>query len=316
MAKMKITRKKLHHLYYLERKTTRQVAKELGIGQTSVRRWMRHFGMIARNSSESRIKHPRKSLSKNNMEKAYLLGLCAGDVSACKRTPFTVELTTSTTRPAMINLFYNVFGKYGHCIQWPRKSNISFQWALYCGLDKSFTFLLDKSLEVPKENNLFYSFLAGYTDAEGCWSITRSHDVRIFIRFLLTTGDLEILKKIKEKLENDGYNPRFRCIPVKNKYKSKKLRRTKTLYELSLYRKEEVVSLAKKLLSFSKHEEKIDKIKLILRIKNKKYWSEVESELKEFKKIIINKRDDCINKARSEYELRRIKSKRYLPSDN
>lgn len=128
------------------------------------------------------------------------------------------------------------------------KVTLNYQWALHCALDKSFTFLLNKNIKIPqKKNNLFYSFLAGYADAEGCWAITRSYKVQVYFRFLLCTGDFGILKQIKEQLEINGYHPSFRqiIIKIKNNYKSQKLKHTKELYELGIHRKEEVISLIK-----------------------------------------------------------------------
>lgn len=302
---MKITRKKLHQLYYLEKKTTRQVAKELGVGQTTIRRWMKKFGMIARNSSESRIKHPRKSFSKRSIEKAYLLGLCSGDVSACKRNPFTIEVTTATTHPAMINLFCDVFGKYGHVFKWPRKSNLNIhQWALSCGLNISFIFLTEKSFKIPGGNEEFLSFLSGYSDAEGCWFISKSHYTGVSFRFILNTGDLEILNKIKEKLGKMGYHPTFRTIPIDQKQRGTTFRCTKALHELSLNRRKEIISLAKKMLPLSHHKEKIDKIDLMLKLKDKKYWIEVESKIKTLREKIKIEVNECVNQARLEYDCR------------
>jgi SOS-response transcriptional repressor LexA len=305
---MGFDRKRLYHLYFVEKKSTRQVAKELGVGQSTVRRWMEKYGLIARNLSESRLKHLRRPFSGDIVEKTYLVGLCAGDISALKRTPFTIEVTTATTHPAMINLFYDVFRKYGHCVKYPRKSNLNYEWGLLCALDLSFAFLLNKNVMVPEEDKLFYSFLAGYSDAEGCWAITPSHGVRIYFRFILCTGDSKILKQIKEKLEAKGYHPSFRQVNIekKTKYKSQKLKHTKKLYELCIHRKKEVATLIKNLLLFSKHKEKIGKMNLILRIMNKKYWREVESEIKMFKEAIKKGTDGCINQARLEYELRKI----------
>jgi len=300
---MRISREKLHQLYYSEKKTTRKVAKELGVGQTTVRRWMKKFGITARDPSESRRKHPRKSFSKNSIEKTYLLGLCSGDVSVCIRNPFTIEVTTATTHPAMINLFYDVFGKYGHVFKWPRGNNLNIrQWALCCGLDTSFIFLTEKTFEIPEDNEEFLSFLSGYSDAEGCWYISKSHSTGISFRFILYTGDLEILSGIKEKLEKMRYHPTFRTISISQKQKGTKFRCTKALHELSLSRREEVISLAEKIRRLSHHKEKIDKISLMLEVKDKKYWVEVESKIKTLKEKIKNEVNECINQAELEYE--------------
>lgn len=138
-----ITAYRLRQSYVLEKKSTRQIAKELGIAQSSVRRWMKRFRIPARRGG-CPLKYPRSPFSGDEGEKAYLLGLRAGDLYAQQRTPNTVEVTTATTHPAMIDLFHDVFGKYGHCNKYPRRSNMGYEWALYCGLDTSFGFLKNK----------------------------------------------------------------------------------------------------------------------------------------------------------------------------
>jgi len=87
---------------------------------------MKRFQVPARKGGNP-LKYPRKPFSGNEKEKAYLLGLRAGDIYAQQRTPNTVEVTTATTHPAMIDLFYDIFDKYGHCGIYPRKSNMGYE---------------------------------------------------------------------------------------------------------------------------------------------------------------------------------------------
>lgn len=288
----------LYRLYILEKKSTRQIAREVGMAQSSVRRWMKRYKIPARKGG-SPLKYPRESFSGYEREKAYLLGLRAGDISALKRTPNTVEVSTSTTHPAMITLFYQVFGKYGHCSRGPRKSNIGYEWALYCGLDTSFEFLKDKPTELPKEDELFYSFLAGYIDAEGCWKIAPSHHVLISFGLIISAEDLEILNSIREKLKNDGYHPSFRINNRKSRFKE-----TRPLYELSLSTRSEVVSLIERILPLIQHREKIEKMRLILQMKDEKYWEVINEKVKALREQIKNEVDECVKEARTQYELR------------
>jgi transposase-like protein len=99
-----VSSEKLRELYLIEKKSTRQIAKQLGMAQTSVRRWMTRYGISARNPW-SPLKYPRTHFFGDEREKAYLLGLRAGDLSVCQRTPYTIEVTTASSHPAMIDSF-------------------------------------------------------------------------------------------------------------------------------------------------------------------------------------------------------------------
>jgi len=299
-----VTREKLQELYLEEKKSTRQTAKELEIAQTSVRRWMIRYGIPARNPW-AQLKYPRTHFSGNEEEKAYLLGLRAGDLSVLQRTPYTVEVTTATSHPAMVNLFYEVFSRYGHCGKWPRLSNLGYEWALYCGLDTSFTFLVHKILEAPAENELFYPFLAGYIDAEGCWKISSHHHRWVDLGLVVGSKDFEILSSIQKKLKEDEYHPVF-CINTRQS----RFNETRPLYELCLSRRKEVLSIIQRVIPFMKHREKIEKTKLIMEIKDEKAWKNVCDKIKAFRKRIKMNVDECVEEAGSLYELKRNISNR------
>ena len=289
---------KLVELYLTEKKSTREIAKQLGMAQTSVRRWMIRYNVPARSPGAS-LKYPRTHFSGDKKEKAYLLGLRAGDLSAFQRTPNTIEVTTATSHPAMIDLFYNIFSKYGHCGGWPRSSNLGYEWGLYCGLDTSFTFLVNKSSEAPAEKKLFHPFLAGYIDAEGCWKISPNHDRWISFGLVICSQDLGILSSIQKKLKEDGYHPSL-CI---NNKKSR-FNEVSPLYELLLNRRDEVISIIQRIIQLLRHREKIEKAKLILEIKNEKVWANVSDKIKRFRGRIKMDVGICVKEARRLYEFR------------
>lgn len=293
-----VSSEKLRELYLIEKKSTRQIAKQLGMAQTSVRRWMTRYGISARNPW-SPLKYPRTHFSDDEREKAYLLGLRAGDLSVCQRTPYTIEVTTASSHPAMIDLFYDVFSKYGHCGRWPRSSNLGYEWGLYCGLDTSFTFLVHKPSKAPVERKFFYPFLAGYIDAEGCWKISPNHRKWISFGLVICSEDLGILSSIRERLKEDGYHPSF-CI----NNRESRFHDTGSLYELLLNRRDEVISIIQKVIQLLKHREKIDKARLILEIKNEKAWESVSNRIKAFKERVKRDVDKCVNEARRLYEFK------------
>lgn len=54
MIKNKITKEELQKLYWDKEMSTRDIAEYLNVGQTTVRRWMKNYGIEARTSKESK----------------------------------------------------------------------------------------------------------------------------------------------------------------------------------------------------------------------------------------------------------------------
>ena len=156
---------------------------------------------------------------------------------------------------------------------------------LYCYLDKSFNFLVRKPLKVPKRNDLFYSFLAGYADADGSWVI-KGKNGRVYFTFEIGSKGSELLRQIKEKLEENGYHPSLTSIMKKETEVGRSSDTNENFHALSLTRREEVIHLADRILEYSRHEEKVAKIKLMLKVKNKKRWSEVKDEVEDLRDTV------------------------------
>jgi len=116
------------------------------------------------------MRHARHAFSRDKMEKAYLVGLRAGDINAWRKTRNTVEVRVSTTHPAMAKLFSDSFRQYGHIMADAGKAYLPgrYRWQIRAHLDNSFRFLISKTSDLPKDSSRFYHFLAGYSDAECC----------------------------------------------------------------------------------------------------------------------------------------------------
>lgn len=291
----------LSQLYVNENMSTRETAKRLGISKTTVTRWIKRYEIPMRKYKNP--KYPRKPFSNNEIEKAYMLGLRAGDIHA-RNICRTVAVSTGTTHPSMIKLFYKIYGKYGHCnkISCKNKSMNNYCWMVYCYLDRSFDFLIPKPSRLPKRNDLFYSFLAGYVDAEGSWVI-QGKNGRICFVFEIGSRDSELLKRIKGKLEENGFHPSLTSI-IKEDDRDCSNDTTEKICILSLTRREEVISLAKRILEYSQHKEKLTKNKLMLKTKDKKHWPEVKDEVEGLRKHIKKDVKGCIKQAEEDYKRR------------
>jgi hypothetical protein len=223
------------------------------------RRKLRRIGAI-RSQSEGQMQHARRAFSKDRME-AYLVGLRAGDINAWRKTRNTIEVRVSTTHPAMAKLFSDSFSQYGHIMADAGRAYLPgrYRWQARAHLDNSFSFLVPKSSDLPKESNRFYGFLAGYSDAECCWSVYFSKK-RIKTSWSIESRDLFLLRSIRDRLRCEGFHPLHY---VFRKQRSQRFRKNqkpeapenRETAELRLVRKREVLILAEKLLSISRHRE-------------------------------------------------------------
>jgi len=94
--------------------------------------------------------------------------------------------------------------------------------------------------------------------------------------FNIATGDPKILKQIKKGLETLNYHP-YLYLESKKGAKTSYGTYNQDMFDLTINRKKEIISLINKLLPLSKHSEKIRKMNFILENKNKK-WSEIEEK--------------------------------------
>lgn len=297
------TRDELHRLYWIEGKSTIRIGKQLEVCKETVRKWLNAYKLPIKEKSEACKKYLRNPFSGNEAEKQYMFGFCTGDAHVCKRC-HTIDVCTTTTHPAMIKLFYKLFNGYGHCSKGPGKSRLGYQWSLRCGLDESFEFLLKRGFGGP-----FYPFLAGYSDAEGCWMIRKSHRDGIAFAFEIQTEDRDILEQISLKLRSDGYHPTFGLELEKGTpLKRSKGTLNRDLYYLRLLRRVEVLSLAEKLLPYSQHEEKIRKMQLMLKIENERSWMRVKNEIEALREEIKEEVEECMRQAEEEHKRRREKA--------
>ncbi|MDI6884668.1 MAG: hypothetical protein QMD00_06065, partial [Hadesarchaea archaeon] len=161
MFKRKITagREELRHMYWTQRMSTKQIAEKYGATPEAARHWMIKYWIPRRNHYEATIKYARKPFSGEGHELSYLLGLRAGDIHARRRATNTIGANVTTTCPPMIELFERTFGSYGYVKKYPVKGPLVYGWYVYCDLDMSFNFLIEKPISAPDWGD-FYAFLA------------------------------------------------------------------------------------------------------------------------------------------------------------
>jgi hypothetical protein len=291
----KISKKVLKKLYIVKKLNTRQIAERFGCCEETVRKRLIKYKIPIRSNSESKTKYPKKNFSSNLEEKTYMIGFRIGDLSV-RRNHALVNVRGTSTHSSFVQLIKRVFGKYGHLVVRIRFYKGLNQFYISCDLNKSFEFLLEKLDKIPEwvldSQECFYSFLAGYSDAEGSWGIFRTGKNRKAIRFRFYIGNCDkiILEQIKNRLINDRIKALLYLACKKGtELNYGKLR--KDFYHLMVVEKNSVITLAKKLLFYSQHREKIKKIKLILSSINKG-WYEVKGDIFKLRKQIHSERLD------------------------
>jgi hypothetical protein len=287
--KYKINKKLLEKMYIQNKFSCRKIAEELKINSSeTVRYWLRKYKIKRRNLSESRTKYVKISFYGGMKEKAYLLGLRVGDIHA-RMNHNMIRVESGTSHSSQLKMFRIVFEKYSHVHVYLNRHQEWFEWNMYCDLDKSFDFLLVKPIRVPswisENDDLFFSFLAGYADCEAGIDIGKNNVNNIRFVFRLRTSDLKILNQIQNKLNEKGIYATLNLEKVKGE-KTNFGKHNKDFWCLAVQRKVDVAKLSSLLLKNSKHYEKIRKMKLVLKYFKETSWNKVANEVTKMRKII------------------------------
>jgi len=293
IKRFEIAKGVLENLYLKEKLNTIQIAEKFNVSYSTVRNKLIKYDVPIRSKSERMTKYPKRYFSGNLKEKAYMIGLRAGDINAYRHFNL-IRIQTASTHPAQIKMVKNVFGKYSHIGLSTYTNNHGKEWCIYSDLDDSFSFLIIKSNEIPKwilsNNELFFCFLASYIDCEGNLEIAKSNENDVRFIFRIRSYDKIILKQIKNKLEKLGLKVNFFLDKKEGSYTTfGKLK--KDFYGIRIYRKTNIIKLINVVLSLSHHDEKIRKMNFILENKDRK-WNEIKDKIvdlrNEIKKEVIN----------------------------
>ena len=222
-------------------------------------------------SRKGRLVYRRHPFAGSRADQAYIWGLKSGDISAFRDSASTIRARLSTTHPAMSELFVATFGRYGRCVSMPDRAFLPshYCWKLAVNLDNSFESVLHVPPKLPTTPRLFFGFLAGYSDSEGCWCIYSNKGHPAFA-FVMESKDKPILLHVRATLRRMGFHPLFYRDVGRGKGR------------LELRRRAEVIDLAGRLIPLSKHREKRERMSLILK-SHVMNWNELHLELRKLK---------------------------------
>lgn len=136
-------------LYRDQGKTLNEISIVLGISKSTARD---HIARQTQLRPRSTPRFSRIPFSGDELERTYLLGYRAGDINAFQDSAETVTARVSTTHPAMLEMFWQCFSRYGRCKVVPRHVFLTgYDWQILVYLDNSFRFLLPKPPKPPSE---------------------------------------------------------------------------------------------------------------------------------------------------------------------
>lgn len=258
--KIFFTKEQLQDWYLNKKMSTWKIEKEFHISRGTVHRKLKEWNIPSRDIAESHISNKR-SFSGSLYEKAYLIGFRIGDlhIRLLGKKSRILQVRTGTTVVEQAELFEKLFSPY--CKVW-KKETSNGKINLQAGLDLSFSFLLEKNEPnwVFEKQGLFFSFLAGFVDAEGCIKLSNKRAY-----FSLGNMSKKILQKIKKYLAIYKVNSPKIVTSDHTKYVGKDgYGHNGKYYILPINRKKDLLYILKKLLKFSKHGNKIKDMRLAI----------------------------------------------------
>ena len=172
-----ITKNELKKFYIDKRMSSRKIAKIYNCAYSTIDRKIREFGFPIKTLAAAHIFSHRANFLGNLKEKAYLIGFSIGDLRVRKiyKNSETIHIDCGSTKPEQISLIKRLFKKYGKI--WISKPNKLNKVQVECCVNTTFDFLLKKFDLFPnwvfKTKKLFFSILAGFSDAEGCFFVSK-----------------------------------------------------------------------------------------------------------------------------------------------
>jgi predicted transcriptional regulator len=244
----------LKKLYFEDKLTQEEIAERLGCTTAAIQRRMYKHNIQSRSGSQAnllRYKSYRADFDGSDYLKAYMLGFCKGDVYAWVRDKGseTIRLMTNTTKSEQKDLFVSLFESYGHLIINDKKPVIH----MAAFVNMTFDFLLDDKDHVPdwvlNDEEVFFAFLAGYSDAEANIGVYNGYAV-----FKLDSCDKNVIFACYQMLSKTGleFPPPSICA-VKGQIDKHGYSYNNDMWRLCSRKKETLLNLFERLNPYLRH---------------------------------------------------------------
>jgi hypothetical protein len=252
---------------------------------------------------EKRRKYERRPFDGTDEDKAYLLGLRHGDLSVSTPWKGVVRVSTSTTHPAMADLFRSLFEPYGHVYQHPRykKDTQTYEWNLHAVLDSSFEFLFSSFADMEgwilSSHSITLSYLAGLLDAEGSIGIYPAK-MLTSLNIAYYNTDLGLLQFVFRAIRSLGYRPLPPYLDKKKGFRSPgyHIEMKKDYWRVLLARFSECQEFLRRLPI--RHPEKLEKRVLANTLTLGQPWNDVGPRVQEIRSAMKSSRDTFVARAR------------------
>lgn len=280
------------------------IARMIGNKTSGYTSWLvRQLGIQARNFEEARLagihkkvrKYERKPFDGTDEDRAYLLGLRHGDLSVSRPWKGVVRVSTSTTHPAMVELFRSLFEPHGHVYQHPRykKDTKTYEWNLSTIVDESFEFLMtgaEASWEwVAEGPSTSLAYLAGLFDAEGSVGIYRNARTTAVTTCFYNTN-IDLLLFVHKCLDALGRRPTRPYLDKQKGFRSPgfHIEMKKDYWRVMVANFDESQSLLRTLPL--RHREKVEKKQLALSITKGDAWDLVRGRVSSLRDSVREER--------------------------
>ncbi len=244
---IKITKRQLENLYAKKKLPMNKIAKILGCNTVTVFKKLKQNKVVSRTTSEAMTKYPKTDFSGNLVEKAYMLGFRTGDLGV-RLDGNLICAGCGTTKKEQLDLIKSMFSRYGPLtVVYSKKYG---SWNICARLNKSFEFLLQKLKFIPEDTlsdgDLFWSFVAGYTDAEGNIGVYQNR-----ARLRIGSYDKEILSQIHQKFNEFGMQSTYSLETPKQ------IGQNKDFWRVKVSEKESLLKLLNILEKRLKHQKRL-----------------------------------------------------------
>ena len=306
----------MEYLHWEREISMTDIAELIGNKTSGYVSWLfKKIEVKARDFEEGRLKgihdkvriHERKPFEGTDEDKAYMLGLKHGDLYAYRPFGDAVRVSTSTTHPALAELFTQLFSPHGHMSKHPRykKDTGTYGWNFEVILDKSFGFLLEsrdtcREWVITKDSTML-AYLSGLIDAEGN---IRPHANPRTVAITVTTynTDIDLLGFAYECLRRLGSRPLRPYLDKEAGYVSTKgfrIPMRKDYWRVMVARFDEAQTLLRRLPLC--HKEKVALKEVALSVAKGEPYERIADRVASLKKTFDEEVDRYTKEAESEY---------------
>lgn len=262
---IKLTKEGFEHLYYKRMLSLKKIANIAHCSESGLERRFKKYNLNSRTIQNRTCRIKKFDFSGDLIEKAYLIGFRLGDLNIMKRVSVT-QVRCSSTIFAQIRLIKQLFSKYStpKVVKYIDRNFEIPKWDIVFLVNRSFDFLVPKKDEIPawiqKDKQLFFSFLAGYSDAEGSFLIRKGKPKNKigFGMYEIGSQQKNIIIQIYKNLLKCGIRVQYPTISKHAGYiQSNGMKNNKDFWHLSIARKDSVWSLIQEIEMYIKHPNKI-----------------------------------------------------------